>query len=267
MPGYSAVLRELLNVVPSATFLAGFTLFALLLSLAIFGLMRRHLPHFTRGDDNELGGITIGVVGGLYGFTLAFVIVTLWVGFDRAQSVVSTEASGLATVVRDASSFPPGPRAAILTAVSAYLHSVRTDEWDAMRHGGYSTQSLAAFDEIYHQLSVYQPSDPSAVAFYADAVGRLSEANQARRERIDIAKTTIPGALFFLIFAGAGVVASLMSVMGTQNSRIQVVMLFAITSFVAFNLALAVLLDYPYSGDLAVSSQPFASGVLAQFFR
>ena len=39
-------------------------------------------------------------------------------------------------------------------------------------------------------------------------------------------------------------------------------MLLAVTGVIAFNLVLAITLDYPFSGDVAVSNAPYFDGVL-----
>jgi hypothetical protein len=67
-----------------------------------------------------------------------------------------------------------------------------------------------------------------------------------------------------LLIGGALMLVGFLYVLGVPSGRVQTVMVVSVAALTSFNLLLAVVLDLPFSGDVAVSSEPFTSGTLAQ---
>ncbi|MBW8826306.1 MAG: DUF4239 domain-containing protein [Acidobacteria bacterium] len=92
--------RWLLNHVPTlglaAIIIGGFV------GMAVVGtlLVRKRLPSWVSGADNDVAGVLLGVVGGVYGIMLAFVIVALWESFQDAERTVTTEATEVSQLYR-----------------------------------------------------------------------------------------------------------------------------------------------------------------------
>ena len=68
-----------------------------------------------------------------------------------------------------------------------------------------------------------------------------------------------------MMYSGFVIIVTFMAAIGSARRGVQTVMLLGVTAIIAFNLVLATTLDYPFSGDVSVSSEPFTTGVLAQF--
>ncbi len=62
-------------------------------------------------------------------------------------------------------------------------------------------------------------------------------------------------------------IVGFMAVVGSGRQRTQTTLLVGVTAVLSFNLVLATTLDYPFSGDVSVSSEPFHLGSLEQFYR
>ncbi len=101
--------------------------------------------------------------------------------------------------------------------------------------------------------------------FYREAVSSVKDAMAARRTRLGQIDASISGALQFMMYSGFVLTLGFMAVVGSGRRRIQAVLTMGVTAMLAFNLVLAVTLDYPFSGDISVSSAPFELGVLQQF--
>lgn len=235
------------------------------LAVVAFYAAQRYATHLASAENNEIAGVLIGILGGVYGIILGFVIVSLWEGFNRAADTVSAEASSFAQIVRDADAFPEQPRARITAAVGEYVRAVREDEWALMRAGESSPRAAQAVDGIFAAVRSYEPEGAVAQTFYTEAVARLNDGLAARRERLNALEPSIPGSLLFMLFSGAIVIIGLMAVMGSRNRRAHLLMMSAVTGIIAFNLVLGITLDYPFSGDISVSDGPFRIGVLQQF--
>lgn len=259
------MIRLMLNTLPTWGVMALVVGALVAVAFALFQLAHRYAAWLGTGENNEIAGVLIGILGGVYGIILGFVIVSLWEHFDRAGDTVSREASAFSQLVRDASAFPPEPRAHITAAVGAYVLAVRNDEWSRMRDGEMSPLAAEALDGVFTAMQSYEPEGATAQTFYTEAVARLNDGVAARRERMNALEPSIPGSLLFMLISGAVVSVGLMAVMGSQNRRAHLVMMSAVTGIIAFNLVLGITLDYPFSGDISVSATPFEIGALAQF--
>ncbi|MFC9083989.1 hypothetical protein ACFTY7_45015 [Streptomyces sp. NPDC057062] len=76
------------------------------LSLVACLVTRRLFPELINGVTNDVSRTVLELFGAIYGIVLAFVIVTLWTELEQVQAVVTSEATDLAVISRNAHSFP-----------------------------------------------------------------------------------------------------------------------------------------------------------------
>ena len=92
----------------------------------------------------------------------------------------------------------------------------------------------------------------------------FGEAYEARHVRLEKLESIIPAPLqaiimldmFLLIFVGA--------LLNPKEKRSHVMLMMVINVLIGANLAFITAFDYPFSGDISVSSKPFTLGVLAE---
>jgi Protein of unknown function (DUF4239) len=243
--------------------LAGLPLAAVLGCLSV----RRRAPSLTNGEHNEVAGVVLSVLGGIYGIVLAFVIVVLWEQFQGAQSIVSEETNSLQQVLRDIQAFPPEDRRPIVQAVGEYAHAVVEDEWDLMSERKSSARTERAVAGMYAALIRYEPTSESTSTFFAEASARIDDVVASRLQRLRQSQYGLPAVLEILLVGGALMIIGCLYLFGTRDRRVHLVMTGAVSTLLAFNLLLALLMEYPYTGDVAVSNEPFRQAELAQFWR
>jgi hypothetical protein len=257
----------LLSTFPTAVLsvlvLGGLTL-AASLGLVVF---RRKAPGVIAAADDSVAGVIISILAGIYGIVIAFVIVVLWEDFRSAQQVTSSEANSLSQLVQDSQAFPPLQRDAMVGAVDNYAHAVVNDEWDTMTSGDESPLAASSLAAMYEELQEVDASDPNLSTFYQEASSNLHEVDSNRRERIRLSQRGLPGVLQFLIVGGALLIIVFTFFFGIQSTTIHVVMTAGVTLLLGFSVLLSLLLQSPFSGDIAVQSSVFREGVLAQFWR
>lgn len=258
--------RWLLNTFPTWALLL--LVPALLVALAVAGqlLVRRRWPHVAEGEHNDVAGVMLGVLGGVYGIVLAFVIVALYEDFQAAKETVHEEATHLAQLQRSSGAFPPAVRVRIAADVGGYAEAVVEEEWKLMENGRESAAAWARVDDLYAVLQGYEPRTASESAFYGEAVSTLDELVASRRSRLTHAQESLPGSFLVLIVGGAVLLLGFLYFFGMRSTRAQLVMIVGVAALVGFNLVLAVVLDHPFSGDVTVSHAPFRQGALARFF-
>jgi hypothetical protein len=145
--------------------------------------------------------------------------------FNAASDDVQTEADDLAAVVRDSYAFDAPGGTRIRSAIGTYVRLVLDKEWPLMRHGQESPAAWQSIDEVFGAMRAYTPVSASQSMFYEDSVRHLNAVLEARSDRVS---------------ASDGVI-------------------------VGFSLVVLLSLQFPFSGNLAISSQPFKEGALAPF--
>jgi hypothetical protein len=260
------VTRWLLNTLPTWGLLL--LVPGVLIALAAGGqlVVRRRWPHVAGGEHNDVAGVMLGVLGGVYGIVLAFVIVALYEDFQAAKETVHEEATHLAQLQRNSGAFPPAVQVRIAAEIGGYAEAVVGEEWRLMEDGRESARAWARVDELYKVLQGYEPRTESESAFYGEAVAKLDEVVGSRRARLAHAQESLPGTFQIMIVGGALLLLGFLYFFGMQSTRAQLVMVVGVAGLIGFNLVLAVVLDHPFSGDMTVSHAPFREGALARFF-
>ena len=260
------MVRGIVNEVPIWLLLVTVIVAVVGVVLLLVWLVRRLVPAVAEGFDAEVSSQMLGVVAALFGLLFAFIIVIAYQNYSDAQSNVHNEADALAAIVRDSGAFPASERDRVRSAVGAYVRIVVDEEWPRMRQGKDSSQALAAVQAMYTTLQNVQPRSPAATAFYDDAVGQLSNALSARRDRLDDASGGLPWAIGALVLVGSFVIVGYAILIGSRSFWFHAVGAGSIALIVALSLVVLADLIYPFSGDLAIDPGSFMSGGLAQFF-
>jgi hypothetical protein len=239
----------------------GFVLFAVI-GLILF---ERFLPKLREGEVNDVAGVILGVLAAIYGIVLAFVIVSLYDDFRTTKDDIRTEASAVAMVYRDTRGFSPPVAQAIKANIGDYIVTVRGQEWRDLRHGDESTRAWNDLTKLYVIMQHYTPKTEPQRVFYAEAVGRVNDLMAARRERLNDAEEGIPPTFEVLLIGGALLMLVFTFVFGVKSFRLHAAMVVAVALLIGFNLLVALVLDFPFSGQVSVSSSPFEQGALAVF--
>ena len=99
-------------------------------------VVRRLFPGADFRAHNEVAGIVLGIIGGLFGVTLAFIIAIVWQEFDATHQRVAVESSAAADLYHTASGLPAPVGPNVRRNLVAYAKLLVEDEWPAMRSGG-----------------------------------------------------------------------------------------------------------------------------------
>ncbi|MFL5929023.1 MAG: DUF4239 domain-containing protein [Gaiellaceae bacterium] len=258
----ASITRSLLNS------MADWELFLVIVGAVVFcsiiGLLvtRRYCkPLRDAADAGVVAGVT-AIVMTLFAFVLAFGVVSLYDQFNRATDSVAGEASDLAQLIRASRTFPKPAQERIDKAVKAYILEVRNREFRLM-HGGHDDLAASVlFEKIFTAVEGYEPKTQAQVAFYGSAVASLNDAVTNRRARGTEINASLPRAFGTLIILTA-IVSILTTFFVTAKHRgVEVLLVSSVAIIVGAGLLTVLLLQYPFSGSVAVSSQPFVEGAL-----
>ncbi|MBV8063898.1 MAG: DUF4239 domain-containing protein [Actinobacteria bacterium] len=249
--------RWLLNTLPTWALALVVVGGALCVGLGGFALMRRLVPSLAAHADSRSLSSAFSISSGLFSFVLAFTIGQLYTNFTRANADAKQEATVLAQVLRTSSGLPQPLAGKIRADVLIYADDVRGREWKEMRRGQSSLQAWHDIDAMYATLDGGRKAAGSN-PFYSDTLSRINDLVVARRTRLDDANIALPDVFQVLLVLGAVLALSTTFYFKPFGERIQVVMIGAASALVGTALLVALTLDYPYSGSIAVSSAPFS---------
>jgi hypothetical protein len=251
-------MRSLLNHVSDWALGPFFLAVSVAIALGALWLIRRWLPGWREAQSGEQ---VVGVgqmVMTMFALVLAFVIINLYSGFQSAAEDVSAEANSLGTVVRDAQVFPPGARRRIDGAVAAYVKNVRTREFAFLRKGQEDPQARAQLALLFSAVERYSPVKESQRALYRSMVDQLNAVSGERQKRVEAAESSIPAPLLALIVVSALMLLGTSVLIKTHHRDVDVALVVSVAVIVGIGLFTALILQYPFSGSIAVGSGPFA---------
>lgn len=223
-----------------------------------FMLATRHLYGVDRLSlNNEVAGFKFAVIGVFYAVLLAFVVIAVWEDFRQTESTVRDEAKAAVDLHRITFALPGQAGAGIRKHLIAYTKDVREDEWPAMALGEPSDVVAKHLDRLSKAVFSVNPATSQEMALYQDALRLLARITDNRNERLDSADGSVPGILWFVLIVGSLITLGYPAFFGSTNVLAQILMTAALAVLVAIALLLGLVFDYPFTGDVQVSSLPF----------
>jgi hypothetical protein len=261
------VARDLLNSLPEWLIALCFVGGIVAVTLGAFVLVCRFLPHWRDASAIE-GVLGVGaMVMTLFALVLAFVVVNLYSDYTSASGDVTDEANALGAVVQDARAFPAEDRLAVDRAVAAYIREVRMREFNTLSEGHSDPNAEPLAVGIVDALQAYSPQTVTQATFYRAAVDQLNTFLAERENRVAKAETSIPGPLVVLLIFLAITTIGVFLFVRTHHPSLDLALVVVVAVVVGAGLLTALILQYPYSGSIAVKSEPFTQGTLAHLPR
>jgi hypothetical protein len=257
----AAVARSLLNNLSDWALGPIFIAVSVAIALVLLWLVRRFLAGWREAMSGEqVVGVTQMVMT-MFALVLAFVIFNLYTAFQNTAENVSAEANSLGALVRDAQAFPLAERRRIDRAVAMYVEAVRKREFAMLRKGREDPEARARLGLLISAVQAYSPVTQSQQAFYRSAADQLSVISGERQKRVEAAESSIPGPLLALIVISALVLLGTSVLIKTHSAAVDIALVVSVAVIIGVGLFTAAILEYPFSGSIAVSSGPFVHAV------
>jgi uncharacterized protein DUF4239 len=216
--------------------------------------LRRRWSVLREGDHNEVAGFLIAIVGVIYAVLLAFVVIVSWEQFSRAGDTVGQEASALRTLERTAAAFPPDSHARIRADVIGYARTVVAEEWPAMARSEPGSPAVGAtLDRLSVDIEALPADTPSRAEFVGAEAERFNDLVTARSSRLDFVTGGLPGVLWAALIVGAFVTIGFSMIFALTSPVLQLLMTGSIAVLIGILLFVAVSIDHPFVGDVAVT--------------
>lgn len=210
-----------------------------------------------RRDHNDITGFTIAIVGVVYAVLLAFIAVATWQTFANAGTIVGDEADYLGNIYRDTAGLPDAVATKLRADLRQYADTVIKVEWPAQQAGRVAVTGWAPLNDFHMEIAMFQPKTSGETVIQAEIMHSLNELYSARESRLTAATGHIDEVVWWIIVISGALSIGYTYLFGLKNLFMHMVMTAAVTASMTLVVILIVELDYPFRGDVSVSSAPF----------
>jgi hypothetical protein len=220
-------------------------------------LVRHHVDIKKFKEHHDIAGPIFSTIGVIYAVMLAFVLVIVWQDFDAAQNNTIQEANYFAEMYRDAGALHEPFRSQFIAANATYIEALIKYEWPQMQRGGRSAEAQAAADKVWELTTKFDPTNDREKIFFNEIIGKMNDAVEMRRQRLQDAGSGLHPSLWFVLLLGGIITVVFTFFFGSQNLFAQLTMTTMLAVLIVLILFTILLMDFPYSGDLSISVAPF----------
>jgi hypothetical protein len=206
-------------------------------------------------EHNEVAGFIVAVVGVLYAVLLGFLTVVVWEHYAESDERAQSEVDAATDIWRFARLLPAPQADRIRGDIERYAVAVAGDEWPKMRRGESSAQVQALIIHLIADIAAIPLPDARASNLQSHLLDRVQVMADLRRHRINDNRSTVLPVIKLALIVGACTVLGFLYLFGLENFRVQLLMTAATATIIGILLALIVLLDYPFRGDVSVSPE------------
>lgn len=226
-----------------------------LMALSIGYLVSRFTSREVRMAHNDRAGFILAVIGVIYAVLLAFVAIGVWERFEEAETRTYEEASAIATVYRDAGSFP---RAAKLRAMlRTYVYSIIYEEWPEMKRGERSRISNALLEAADRYVRALPANTIRLGDIHTQMLAAMDTTLMDRQTRLTIDSSGINRLMWVVLIAGAFITVAFTYLFGFDQTLMQELMIGGLSLLIGLVLFLIIALDYPFRGSIYVQPEAF----------
>lgn len=215
-----------------------------------FRLLFRHQP-----DTNSVVGNTLSSYSLFYGLLLGLISVATYQNFSSLSDNVSKEASVIAVLYRDFTSYDPPFREELQNRMRAYVRTTIDEDWAVQRRGLVPAGGSAKVTDLYKKLTAYEPQRAGQQILHTQTMREFSSFIETRRTRLANIPGGIPGALWYVVLMGAAL-NILLFWMFDMRFLIHLLLGGIVAFFLGVVMFIIVSLDSPFRGDVSVGPDP-----------
>ncbi len=213
---------------------------------------------------SDVGGLSafLGVFGALYGILTAFVVVEVWVQFNRTSELIDKEAQGLERLYRLALYFRDNSlKGKMKAAIDAYAKLVIKGKFQMLGEGARNIENGQAFRKIAEIIRNVQFNDDHDSVVFGQILEHYGNLAQIRTERQTQSLVRLPGILKLFIYLSSlfALLTFIVMPFSTQFYGLFSVMVLAFVQGMIFQMIED--LDNPFVGHWKLTPEPFERAI------
>jgi hypothetical protein len=247
----------LVNTFPSWVLALGVVAACVAFAIFVTWYGRRFLGKDVREGHNDVGGMIMQTVGGVYAVLLALVVISLWDQRSAIDDNASAEAGFLVATFRDVGGLPPEFATEARAKIVAYTQSVVSVGYPALSAGGASDATRQTYSEMFAKLRAFEPKTRHDEMLFAEALRELNQSSESRTKRLEAVRGGLPPVFWAVLVVSTALALLLGGLLSMENARHHYVFMAAFAASIGVLLFLVVVLDRPFSGDLGLTADPY----------
>jgi len=241
--------------------LTGSLIIVVLCLFAVVGLTlvrSRVLPRLrVHTEDSEFSGAMLQSIMVFYGLAVALIAVSVWQTYSDTAKVVTQEATSLAALYRDVSSYPEPLRTQLQDELREYTRYVIEEAWPLQQQGKVPNVGVDRMNRFQAALLPFEPTTESQKLLHAETLRAYNEMIRTRRMRLDAVGTGLPTVMWAVIIIGAFIGLSASFFFRVEDARLQVIQVLLLAVFIGLVIFMILSLDRPFRGDLGIRADPY----------
>ena len=206
---------------------------------------------------NEFVDAYVHVAVLLYGLIAGLVAVAAWEQRSTVDDKVSQEASSLAALYRDVSTYPQPWRARLTHELRDYTAYVIDVAWPQQRQGIIPAQGVQYLDAFESTLYAYEPKTEGQKVVDAAALNQFNSYVELRRSRLHEVTKGLPPALWMVIVTGGIITILLTYFLALDRFKVHVMMTIFAAILVSLLIFMIAVVDHPLRGEVGVGPDAF----------
>ena len=231
------------------------------LSIAGLLIVRRFISDEHLKPHNDVAGFFFGTMGVIYAVLLAFTVIVVWGNFEKAKTNVDIEASCIADLFRNISQLDRSFANEACPVMVEYVNATVTYDWQATSRGEISPRMFDMQSKLWRLLGSYSPKTKTEEVFFTMAVQKLNDLCDVRRMRLLASRAGVNAALWWVLIIGGIITVVFTFLFGSENLRTRIIMTALLSTLISLILFTVLEFNYPFSGNLSISSQPITNNL------
>lgn len=257
--------RAILNEFSTATIVVMVVGGMVVLTLAGVLAARRFFPDLGESKFADVvDGLRV-VYELIFALILAFVIAAVLDTLNDGEATVANEATQIAQLERQNDTFDNADKLRLHAALEDYVHALVDHEWETMKDGNESPVATAALEAVYVEYRNLNPRGTVQQETFNIALSKLDDIASERRTRLNIAAADLPTMLRVFVVVGI-VLLLLLEYRPKLSTGASLAFMGGLAAIVTSAYLLTLVLNYPFAGQVSVSSDPLKRDRLATFW-
>ena len=226
--------------------------------LAGLYLLRGWVQRIDNGHHayNHIVGFFLAGVTVLYAVTAGLLAIGAWATFDQVQGKIDHEASALGSLYRDTIAYPEPLRTAMQDDLRRFAREIIDVGWPMQRRGIVPNNASPVLTDFQNHFMAFEPQSEGQKILAEETYRAFNELTASRRARLNSIDAEMPGPLWTLVIAGAGICIAVTWFLHTESFVMHVWMTVLFSALLALLIFLIAVLDNPYRGKISVSPEP-----------
>lgn len=202
----------------------------------------------------------MSVIATVNSLLLAFMAISVWDSYKAADIAAMNEASAIALLGRDLAYYGKKEALAARSCAKDYAKCSIEKDWPLMSKGLSNRECLEMLEKTFDLISNINPKSAKEEVLLSNIWGKANEMSQARRERLQAARSSVPITLWFVAFAGTFLTISMLFVMPRNKFSHVLISIISAAFVLVFYFILA--MEKPYAGPDAIKPLGFQRVIL-----